>query len=259
VAYAHAIEIYAPDAGDLEAIHVTEGATVAAGDLLFSIRYPAVESELREAEISQRLIEAKIDRRVADEIDRSESIILLQSLIAARERVLKLRNQIEQGEIRASFSGIIVDLPRDLHPGRAISPQLALARLVEPKRMKLVSFVPEADISRISSAAKVVFIADDPAVRKMKGRVKETFITAETDFDTLILSSQFGGRIDVVEDSKGEIKPEQALFEVLSDLEASPSLERQVRGVTFIEAEPRSIAHAFLRRVAGVLLREADF
>jgi membrane fusion protein (multidrug efflux system) len=97
---AQKVELRARVSGFLEAVHFTEGETVAAGDLLFSIQDDAYAAAVREAEGSVRAAEAERDLARLER-DRKATLVQRQAvaqseLDVAEAQLARIEGQLQQ-------------------------------------------------------------------------------------------------------------------------------------------------------------------
>ncbi|MEO0721515.1 MAG: HlyD family efflux transporter periplasmic adaptor subunit [Pseudomonadota bacterium] len=252
--------IHAPAAGQIRRVHVEEGETVKAGDLLFTLALPDIQNGLERANIRIELLQDQLDRAVDDVQDRSDSAVILRSLVSERERADGLKRLLADARIRAPHDGVVTDLDRTLARGQWINAQRRLVRIVDPTRFEIKAMAAETSIARIMDGAEVKFIPDDPAAPTLDATTHTIATAAVVAIDEPAFAQTSGGRLAVREDADGRLVPETAVFEVRSDVLAETgTVTRSLTGVAMIDARAESPAEAVWRRVAGVLLRETDF
>ncbi len=252
-------EIFAQTPGLLTDIVITEGDFVKEGQVLFRLELRDVEEELRRTEIIIDQIEAKLNRRVVDVLDRKDSLVLKRSLLRERDRAEGLRKLIADAELRAPHDGVITDLPRSLNANQWVRSDLLLGRIAEVATYDIIALPNEKDVSRINRASHVKFIPDDILLRPRSGTVREISATALRSIDEPVFASVFGGRVAVREDEKGDLLPESAVFELRAHMHDALDVQKTIPGVAVISAQGEAPIRAIWRRVTGILVREADF
>ncbi|MEO1474573.1 MAG: HlyD family efflux transporter periplasmic adaptor subunit, partial [Pseudomonadota bacterium] len=212
------------------------------------------------ANIRIELLQDQLDRAVDDVQDRSDSAVILRSLVSERERADGLKRLLADARIRAPHDGVVTDLDRTLARGQWINAQRRLVRIVDPTRFEIKAMAAETSIARIMDGAEVKFIPDDPAAPTLDATTHTIATAAVVAIDEPAFAQTSGGRLAVREDADGRLVPETAVFEVRSDVLAETgTVTRSLTGVAMIDARAESPAEAVWRRVAGVLLRETDF
>ncbi len=251
--------IYPPVSGRIIDIQVKDGDLVKEGQLLYRIDLPDIQHELKLSKIQIKLIEDKLDRRVADMIDRTDSTILIQSLVSAKERASGLERILSDATIRAPHDGIVIDMDRRLGVDQWVNEANLLTKIVNDSTYRVRAYVSEDQVARLNTNADINFISNDALSAKARGKTRSIASAATPILSDPEFIAPSGGRIATRENSKGEAVPEQAIFEVLADLDATPASPRTVPGVVVIKAASQSPAQAIWRRIVGVLLRETDF
>ncbi len=131
--------------GVLETIEFAEGASVAKGDVLFTLRNEQERARLREAEaerdLSQLVFErtqklAKRDISSPAALDRARA-----ELAREKARVEGARADLERTTIRAPFDGMMGTLY--VAPGARIEPDIVLTQIDKIDRLQIVFSLPE--------------------------------------------------------------------------------------------------------------------
>ncbi len=254
-------QIYPPMAGIISHIHVEEGDFVQAGDLLMVLDLPDIREDYNQTLVSISLLEARLSRLNADVIDRSNLMILKQSLSSERERATGLEKQLADANITAPHKGIISNLYKDIHVDQWVNQELFLADIINFDKAELIAMPQEQQVTRIAVDNHVKFIADDLTINKRLGKIVSIGGTSKKSVETPAFSSLYGGPIAVREDKFGKHIPDTAIVEVRADMSAvRPSdLKMTVLGVAHIKAKPESFLKMSWRRIISVFIREADF
>ncbi|MBH3339819.1 biotin/lipoyl-binding protein [Pseudomonas mendocina] len=251
--------LHAPVAARLKAVHVQDGQSVAAGDLLLELDSPDLDS--RQAIIRREIdiLQLQLRRQSARSETAADAGILEQRLAEAVAEYRGLAAQRERLQLRAPQSGVVRDLQRDLSAGRWLHPAEALTRIVEPG-LRLRGYLAEESLWRIEAGSIGRFIADDPARQAMKVRLNEVDATGVPYLELEALSSDHGGPIAVRRDAQQRAEPVQAQYGVrLTLLDDGVHPDHPLRGMVVLEGERQSLLGAAWRRIAALGVRESGF
>jgi len=251
--------IYPLTAAHIDYIHVDNGDLVLKGDLLFTLS--SEELTFRRVQSEQRLslLTAQLKRRAANLHERRESIALSENYAAERLRLDAIETEIKQLVIYAPHDGVVSGLLDAFHPKRYIKPSHQLLTLSSIKAQKLTALPKEADINRIKTGRRFVFISADSSAPKMTGRVTSIAPTSQRVITEKILTSVAGGPVAVNPDARGRLIAHVPVFKLSGQTEAGLSLNAAQRGVVTLEATPQSPASKLWRSIMRVFIREADF
>lgn len=155
------VQVRAETSGVVEAVPVTKGSVVKAGDALCMIEKAARQAGLAEAEagLAQAVADAEASGRLADRGYGSKLKVNADKakLDAARANVAKAKLELARTEIRAPFGGVVEDIikPGDyLNAGGMMmgSGQMsnACAMLVKSDPLLIVGNVSEREVGKLS-------------------------------------------------------------------------------------------------------------
>ncbi|MXW85272.1 MAG: efflux RND transporter periplasmic adaptor subunit [Boseongicola sp. SB0673_bin_14] len=207
---ARQVDVRAETSGRVISEPARRGATVTEGDLLCvldpgtrQVALNEAEARLREAELrlpeaEARLVEADISGRAAARLNQggfaSETRVAQTAaaveaaragvesaksgIQAAEAAVAAARNELGKLEIRAPFSGLLESDAAEL--GSLLQPGSLCATVIQLDTIKLVGFVPEIHLERVSAGATAY--ARLTSGRTVAGRV--TFLSRSADPST---------------------------------------------------------------------------
>ncbi len=230
------VALYGRVIGFVKSVNVDRGSRVRAGELLLTLEAPELAAQRAEAESKAQAAQAQVaaaqakadaDRSTFDRLKAASGTpgvvagndLLLaqktaessehqltsaqQSVEAAKQAVLAVRDMETYLRVTAPFSGVITE--RNVHPGALVGPGNAgaaspMLRIVENRRLRLVVPVPEAYTTEIREGADVPFaIAAFPG-RTFTGRVARIAAAVDTNTRTMAVE------LDVPNDS-AELSP----------------------------------------------------
>ena len=248
-------EIYPPMSGQLEAVYVSEGEGVAEGDVLMEFVSPELDAELEMAVERIALLRARLDRSASDTAERAMSRVLAQQLKAEEERVAGLKRSRAQLQIVAPFDGAIAQLPPAVTAGLWVSRETQLGLVVQPGAMRVRGYFSEDNAALVAPGEKGVFVADDPAVRKVEIDLQMVLNIAAERIDPPSLSAAQGGTIPVEVGGDAD-RPAGAWYAFESGAQATDPHDTALRGIAVFGGDRVSLLNRALRQVAKVLVRE---
>ena len=251
--------LHAPVAARLKAVHVRDGQSVAAGDLLLELDSPDLDSRQIIVRREIEILQLQLRRQSARSETVSDAGILEQRLAEAVAEYRGLAAQRERLQLRAPLTGVVRDLQRDLSPGRWLHPAEPLARIVEPGS-RLRGYLAEENLWRVEAGSEGRFIADDPVRPAVKVRLNEVDATGVDYLELEALSSDQGGPIAVRRDAQHRAEPVQGQYGVrLSLTDESVVISQPVRGVVKLDATSQSVLGSVWRQLAALGVRESGF
>ncbi|KOY00999.1 biotin/lipoyl-binding protein [Pseudomonas nunensis] len=251
--------LHAPVAARVKKVNVSDGQSVAQGDVLIELESPDLDSRQaiirREIQIQQLQMRRQASRSetVADagivEQRLAEAVAEYRGLAAQRERLL----------IRAPQTGKVRDLLPQLIAGRWLSPKEPLARVVEDGA-RLRGYLAEAELWRIAPGATGRFIAEDPMHPAVAVQLSEIDANGAGFIDLEALTSDHHGPIAVRRDQNQRPEPVQAQYAVrLTTLDNIATPVQPLRGVVIVQGRSESLLGTAWRRMAALGVRESGF
>ncbi|MDP1611807.1 MAG: HlyD family efflux transporter periplasmic adaptor subunit [Sulfuritalea sp.] len=218
----------------------------------------------------ENLIRASLAIVGADALDRQlaglaglpegeEKRPLLEQMRAMKQAEAMAQSEESQRlQLRTPFSGLLMDVDTQLHPGVWVTSQQLLAVMVQPNAWQVEAFVTQSDIPRIAVGDRARFYPEDDRLFPLRGEVTEIETTRVATLSHPLLSSRHGGNIAVLPDSAG-LTPRDAIFRVRIRLDRASDRIAVRRGSVMIDAAPRSWLIEAAKSVLVVLIREASF
>ncbi|GFM56820.1 Peptidase M50 [Pseudomonas cichorii] len=251
--------LHAPVAARVRQVNVQDGQTVEQGAVLVELESPDVDS--RQA-IVRREIEI-LQLQIRRQAGRSETVadvgVIEQRLASAVAEYRGLAAQRERLLVRAPQAGQVRDLMPKLSPGRWVSTQTPLARIVEGGT-RIRGYLAEDALWRITPGDKGRFIADDPMRGSLPVELLEVDANGVSYLDQEALTSDHRGPIAVRRDENQRAEPVQGQYgvrlKVLEDIEAPT---QPLRGVAVLQGRSESLLGAVWRRLAALGVRESGF
>lgn len=249
--------VHAPVKGRVVAVLAADGAKVVQGDLLYRLEAPRLGHRRRVAEARLALARARLARMPADIRDRSERGVIENELASARSEIASLDAVQASLEIRAPATGRIANALPDVHPGLWVSPATRLAVIAGTSAPSLFAAIPEADIHRLAAGAQGRFVAGEPELPALAVTLTALSPAPLTVLPAAILAAPHGGRVPVAPDGSGKVSG--SWYGATLATPVSQPVAHEMRGTVTLEGERESLAAAFVRRIASILLRESGF
>lgn len=251
-------QLFPPIAAKVHAISVLNGQNVKEGEVLLTLKSPALEQAKSIAVLELEIAQARWAQRAASLVDRQLGDLLRDELDQKREALDSVTRELDRLALRAPHDGVVSDIADSLLPGTQVQVPSALLRVSDPHEVELIALPSERQADRLKRGNDFVFVSDQSGRPKRKGRLAELSPTADIYVSEPVLTVMSGGPIAVTEDDQGRAVADIPVFKVSGPLYGEDLL-REERGVVRIDAEPRSGARAVWNSTAGILLRETDF
>jgi putative peptide zinc metalloprotease protein len=240
----------------LEAVLVTDGASISEGETLVALSAPDLEHEISQTRLRSELVKLRLDRIAGDTVDRADALVLASELIRHRTQLEGLEAERRRLTLTAPHQGVARDVDRDLSAGVWINETGRLARVIGDGPAVVSGYVAEEDVGRILLSGLATFVPEDPTRALQTGRVVEVSAAGSRSLDLVYVASVYGGAVPTDRTPDGEIRPRSArhLVHVVID---APSDSMAIRGTLHLPATPESLAAAVLRRIFQILIRES--
>jgi putative peptide zinc metalloprotease protein len=248
----------------IDRILVENGARVSAGTVIAELSRPdgADRAAMQDARIAQ--LQAQLARMAGNAEDLANRAVIERELATAEAALRGVNAQQQRLILRAPVAGIVTDLMPEMHAGRWLSGNEAIAQIVDPSRLDITAYVSERDAARLQPGAAARFVADDARAPSRRARVTAISSLAIRSVDNPTLASRFGGPISVETEGNEpgrELHPREPLYRVqfMTPLSHSESIIIQpATGVATIEARPESLAGRLGRLIARIIRQESS-
>lgn len=251
--------VFASVDGQLKEVLVTEGQMVRAGDVLFLFDNPELPLEIQQAERRIALNEAQLLAGAGDEVERASRVITERQLEQEREALSALMDRQAKLRVTAPFDGVVLDVASSLAPGTWLGRKEFMARIIDRGSLSVHGFIREDALTRLDRNVAGTFIADDLRIPIMKLTDLQVADYAINGLPDRYLAASDGGDIPVLEGEGEELRPKGSWYPVdaiaVSDVQSVDTVQP---GVISVNSVPESYAARVMRRVAQVLIREAD-
>ncbi len=254
---AHKADIYPPEDGQIETIHVKKGSLVQKGDPLFNLSMPDLEKNRIMLERRAAYIQIRIDRHIGSTADLDQFEILQRELAKVKTELAGILHRIKRGQILAPQNGHITTLI-DGHRGQWLSSRTRLAQIVDVEKTEITGYLEENQLHRISEGATATFYANSGDLPIVKAKVISVSATAVDFITHPEVTSAFGGPIAVRQLENNLLRPERGVYKIILQIETHPkNVPWRIAGQANIETLPQSPFSHFLRYAAAVFIRES--
>ena len=220
---------------------------------------PELEQALANSRDRARLLEERMARRAADRRDLADSLVLARELRLERDRIDGLLRERARLVVQAPMDGIVIDLARELHPGRWIDAQTQLVLVGRPALLEVRGYIDGEDLERIAEGASGRFVDEERMAAPLEVQVRRIGAASSDTLDNWVLASVHGGPVAARLDGR-KAKAEHATFEVTAAVTGTDATAMQmpveVRGELQLRGAWQSLAVRVFERAAHVLVRE---
>ncbi len=252
--------IFSPTPGRLIQVTMNNGQTIKKGDVLVRLEAPTLERDIMQTTQQLQALNIWLSRIAGNADQLTKTPVIIEELKMQRSKLEGLRERQENLELKAPFSGMVVDLQRSLHPDRWINEKLPLARLINLEQIELVGLSPETELPRLSVGQDATFIPDDPLRPTRRARIKDIREVDEEILEIPYLASIFGGDIPVRKDLNGDLRPEAAVYRItLTPIDKQKLPNQVIKGVIHVNGEPHSFVARFWDWSLSILISEMGF
>ena len=252
--------IHSVSPGMVTEVFVKEGDEVNVGQPILALESPSLEDEITKTERQYAVTKLRSQRRASNIDDLANMQVVLEQLQELQSRLDGLYEQKDDLTVRAPIDGKIVDLQKDLHPGRWINEKLRVAHVVGLDQMMLQGVIEGKNLSQVGVDQDAIFIPDEPELDTIEARVVEIDNANMQVLDILYFASIYGGEVAVREDKDKRLVPEKSIYRIrFMPLHIDEYIPRVVRGEIHIDGKPRSFAFRTYDLIASVLIRESGF
>ncbi|PID77510.1 MAG: hypothetical protein CSB24_01165 [Deltaproteobacteria bacterium] len=255
------MELYSQVPGKVEHIYIEEGEGVQKGQILFAVRSPELDYQLKRAVLEVQQAGNLLKRSAVNDQLREQQTVAEERYIEALQRVSGLQKQKKMLDIKAPFSGKMVSLPDTLKENIWIAETDRLGILAQSNRWLIYAYARAGDLERLRSGTAGLFYAGPESGKPLPARIVSISQVNIKNFTEPMLTSINGGPIAVSLEQDGKYLPEESVFQVQLELTGEkPYTARMIQpGVVRIKARPVSLAAKVFRNLHSLFIRESGF
>ncbi len=250
--------VYAPFAGKVTAIQVSDRQSVAVNAELITVEASDLESRDKKADIGIASARAELARMPASRMQQENYQVLQERLAQAMAEKQAVAEEFDRQVLRASQAGIVRDVAPDLIVGRWINPRQLLMRVVSESEQVIEAYVSEQQVAAIQPGQVVRFYPHLPDRPVISGEVVSVDKSPQKELSRPMLASIYGGDIAVKQGARGALVTQDAVFRVtVKPRDALLKWDAAIHGSVRIETSLRFVVENFVYRILSVLIRES--
>jgi putative peptide zinc metalloprotease protein len=250
--------LFPPLAGRVATSRIVVGGTVSEGEILLELEAPALRLQLEDVDIRLAAAQWQVDHLMARNADWERIRVEEEALAALRREQGEVLAQLARLEVRAPFSGIIVDRDPALSSGRWVGRADRLADLADLAQCRVIGYADEGDIGRLAAGGRGWFYPDGLDLAPAEVVLTRLDATSARRLDDAYFAGDHGGAIAVRRLPNGPV-PARAVFGARFDVQGEAHCPMRRRGTVIIDAAAQSLASRLFRQATRVFNQESGF
>lgn len=251
-------KLFVPEDSRLALRLVSSGAVVQAGQALFKLHSPEVESRLSQALSRLRGLDTQLAEQGSDFRFAQRLGMLRERRDQAAAELAGLRERADKFTLFAPSSGQVATVLPDAHEGRWLAAKTPLVTIVDPARWMVTAYVEEGDMAFVAVGDRAVFHGGGGRDDGIDAVVEDVDLAGVTTLDDAVLGSPNAGEIPAVKLPDGRLQPRHGLYRVRLSVPVPPlGAVRSRTGSVSIQGRARSLMGRFFDMVLPVLVRES--
>lgn len=247
--------LIAPQASQLFEIHIQNGQSVKAGDILFTLNAPELEKQQTTNALSIKYLQKQLAQSSVSSQNFSQANLQRNDLLRVKSESIRLQSEKDSLIIKSPFDGVVRDLSEVINTGDWLEKREFLGLLVS-KNYVIETYVSEYEIEKIKPGSKLEFIASD-TLEKVSGIVSYIEQSSVKTLKNEELASIHGGTIPVKADRDNFLRPEYRIYKIVAEIEQANNPERRILGDVKIQAGWNSIAWSASKKIYSLIIRES--
>ena len=213
--------------GFVQSIHVRDGQSVRAGELLFTLSAPLLEPE--RARLAGRVTALEAERYQALRTDPSRAVGVEHELDSAASELARTEERLGQLEVHANADGVAAINHADDLVGHFAKQGTLLAHLLTPEATIVRVAIPQEQASLVQTSSREVSVrlAENPGQAR-SGELLRDVAGTVAKLPSAALGDRGGGAIVTVPGDKLGLTPAQGV--VLADVRLSSAPAERVDG-----------------------------
>lgn len=253
---AQEIPLIAPEAAKITALNIKTGQFVKKGDILFILKSPAIEKDIRALSLQQNMLQIDLNNKLVDPAFYRDALNIKEELKRTASSLKMKTAQSRELVIKSPIDGFIEDIPDYIKLNGWVSDNEHLG-LIRSKKLQVETFIAEHQINRLQHNSTAKFITH-VSLEAQNITLKSLDRSPADIIPYPELTAQNGGHITLQQSNK-QITPKIRHYRVIFNLESNKEIRNTVIGTVLISAIPESLYKQFSRKITGVLIRESGF
>jgi putative peptide zinc metalloprotease protein len=254
--------IYPPAPAFIVELNVSEGQSVAEGDVLVRLLSPELETAWLKSKARLEDLQSLKQRAQTDiALYRERAGKLEGEIEIVRKEVEALTAKKQSLIVTAPFAGSVRDLDVDIAAGRAIAENELLLRLVNDSSQSITAYIRERDLGRIKIGSPAVFRPSFSPFANMHGTVQSIETVNTQTLAWPELASIYGGSLPSARHDQNTIVSLEPLYAVHIDLLQNNKQNQLVieKGVARISATYGSRLFGLIQNFFALVMRESGY
>jgi putative peptide zinc metalloprotease protein len=260
-------QVFPPRAAMIVDTTARHGDFIDAGAVLATLASPELERELQLTALKIDLATLRLARIAGDRRDRSEVIVLEETLAGLRNQLTGLKKEKQELKLLAPLTGRLAEVLPDLHAGRWLQRTEQVALISGGRQCWVHGYVSEDDIARIEPGYEATFVPEAVTAARRALRLEAIAAGGSPQLSLAELASPYGGSVaarSIVRPGEPrQLVPVAGQFLVGGSIAPAEGSARcgsgqTARGTLRIAGRAESLAARFWRRLLKVLIRESN-
>lgn len=247
--------IYTTEAGLVTHVKKYSNRFINKGDDILILSSIDIDNQLEKRMREKELIQYKIDGVIGNEQDKKELVILYQRLYEVQEAISALLDSSSELTVQSSSSGLLVDIIPDITIDRFLPKGTKLGEVLTDK-ISGVSYVKESDFKRITLPVRANFYPSDITIEPFIVEIYKIDNTAARVIDEKALTSRYGGRILVKDESANGLVPNETYFKVYFTAADGLEINNKLFGSLSVPVDKKSYFSIYSEQLWKILLQE---
>lgn len=257
-------DIYVPESSMIAEVFVRRGQMVKKGQTLVLLESDILKKGYESVEAEIELLKKEISILELHEED-YHSLNTKKAELKYKSTELSVLNEKRQKlTLKAEIDGELYEWDDSIRQGLYVKQGNVLGKIGQLSRIKVICFVPEAQIVGIESGNDILFKLLNPVVR-FKGKVSRIYNSPSPYLHYLALASTYKGSLPVTPvkttpSAENKMRLLQSYYEVEISLEPTDyPLQFGQTGVVELEGPWESKLGILLRNVKNIIWKESGF
>ncbi|OUJ13573.1 hypothetical protein HK26_08520 [Acetobacter okinawensis] len=172
----------------------------------------------------------------------------------------RIQTALSFQQISAPFSGILVDVPPDLHIGDTLHHHEKIGTLISHTGATIEAYIGEQDTDRFKVGAAAIFYPDRVSSAPVYARVTAISAASLPELDASEVASVYGGHVQAHKIQDDRLQPDRATYRVtLEPTTIKNEPAQRSTGTISIQSRPLSTLVRIYRKTIALFMGEAGF
>jgi len=245
---------------DGKVLYVPEvGTRLSRGEDLFKMENPELQAEIKKEQSLVNYYELALQRVGGQSFLEARSLNL-DNLETAKGRRLRAVKESYKLNGYAPYDGTVIWVDKNAKQGGWLNDRAPILTFADTSKLEIYAFIGEYELQSIENHGVAKFYPENPSFSRILGRVQNIDSANVASLTYEILSSKYGGPIDVVTDSEtNKLKPLESIYVVRINMDEQSQLPIMLRGRVILNGKRKSLVSRFFDSFVGTVIRESGF